>query len=270
MRRTESGQNLVPRSSDVASRQRHADHRAEFADFTEASYRNILRLARSRYRFARFGEGGVDRHVLWRHDIDVSIKRALRLAEVEAEEGCHATYFLFLRCPFYNLMNELTANQARQIVALGHDIGLHFDPAQYQEGLSPEALVEAIVAESDLLAREFGKAPVAVSFHNFAVLGKPAPDAELVGGLANAYSKRLRESYGYVSDSNCLWLYRRLTAVLEAAEEDRLQVLTHPECWTPETLPPRQRIQRAIDEHAEALGRWYDDALARFNRPNLR
>jgi hypothetical protein len=58
--------------------------------------------------------------------------------------------------------------------------------------------------------------------------------------------------------------------VLEAAAEERLQVLTHPECWTPEAMAPRQRIQRAIDGYAQAIGRWYDDALARFNRPNLR
>jgi hypothetical protein len=247
-----------------------ADHRAEFADFTETGYREMLRLARSHYRFARYHDGGAGRHVLWRHDIDVSMHRALRLAEIEAEEGCRATYFLFLRCPFYNLLNEVARTLGRRIVALGHDIGLHFDPAQYQQGLSRTALIDAIAAERDLLEREFGTAPVAISFHNFAVLGEPMPEDEMVGGLVNAYSKRLRDTYGYISDSNCVWRHRRLKAVLEAAEEERLQVLTHPECWTPEAMAPRQRIQRAIDGYAQAVGRAYDDALARFNRPNLR
>jgi peptidoglycan/xylan/chitin deacetylase (PgdA/CDA1 family) len=247
-----------------------ADHRAEFADFTEEGYRETLRLARRHYRFARYHEGGADKHVLWRHDIDVSMHRALRLAEIEAEEGCRATYFLFLRCPFYNLLNEVATSLGRRIVALGHDVGLHFDPTQYRPGLSGTALTEAIAAERDLLEREFGSAPVAISFHNFSVLSEPVPEDDMVGGLVNAYSKRLRDSYGYVSDSNCVWLYRRLREVLEAAAEERLQVLTHPECWTPEAMAPRQRIQRAIDGYAQAIGRWYDDALARFNRPNLR
>jgi hypothetical protein len=248
----------------------NADHRAEFADFTEAGYREILRLARSHYRFAPYGDTGADKHVLWRHDIDVSMQRAFCLAEIEAEEGCRATYFLFLRCPFYNLLNELAQNVGRRIVALGHDIGLHFDPTQYEPRLSRTALIDAVAAERDLLAREFGKAPVAVSFHNFSVLEGPMPDDDLLCGLVNAYSKRLRDSYGYVSDSNCVWLHRRLKGVLEVAEEERLQVLTHPECWTPEAMAPRQRIQRAIDGYAEAIGSRYDDALARFNRPNLR
>lgn len=247
-----------------------AEHRAEFADFTEVGYRRILRLARSRYRFARFGDCGTDRHVLWRHDIDVSMNRALRLAIIEAEEGCRATYFLFPRCPFYNLFNDLTGSLGRQIVALGHDIGLHFDPSQFAPTLSETALINAITAERDLLTREFGAAPVAISFHNFANVADAMPQDDVVAGLINAYSRRLRETYSYVSDSNCVWLYRRLSTVLEVGEEERLHVLTHPECWTPETMAPRQRIQRAIDGHARALDRVYDDTLTRSKRPNLR
>ena len=96
------------------------------------------------------------------------------------------------------------------------------------------------------------------------------PDDDIIGGLFNAYSRRLRESYRYASDSNGIWLYSRLKDVLESATEERLQVLTHPEWWTPEVMPPRQRLQRAIDGYSAAMGRWYDEILARSNRPNLR
>lgn len=51
----------------------NVDYRSEFGDFTETNYRELLRLALTRYRFARFGDSGTDRHVLWRHDIDVSV-----------------------------------------------------------------------------------------------------------------------------------------------------------------------------------------------------
>jgi peptidoglycan/xylan/chitin deacetylase (PgdA/CDA1 family) len=246
------------------------DHRREFGDFTEANYRELLRLACSRYRFARFGDGSADRQVLWRHDIDISVNRALRLAEIEAELGVFATYFLHLRSPFYNLLNQEMQCLVRRIIALGHDIGLHFDPSRYESGLSRPALEVAIGAESELIAREFGLAPRAVSFHDFSTLRAPMPEDESVGGLINAYSKRLRDSYGYVSDSNGVWLYRRLRDVLETAEEERLQVLTHPEWWTPEVMPPRQRVQRAIDGYASAMARRYDSSLAHSNRPNVR
>lgn len=246
------------------------DHSSEFGDFTEAGYRELVLLARSSYRFARFTDSNADRHLLWRHDIDISVNRAVRLAEIEAELGVVATYFLHLRSPFYNLLNHEMLRLVHRIIGLGHDIGLHFDPARYDGGRSRPTLEVAIAAESALLGREFGITPRAVSFHDVSALREPVPDDERICGLVNAYSKRLRADYGYVSDSNGLWLYRRLRDVLKAAAEERLQVLTHPEWWTPEIMAPRQRVQRAIDGNAAAVAKRYDASLALSNRPNVR
>lgn len=246
------------------------DHRAEFSDFTEDHYRTLLKLAKTHYRFAGYRERPHDRHVLWRHDLDASMGRALRLAEIEHEEGARATYFLFPRCLYYNLLNPLTHAAVMKIVALGHDIALHFDSTHYGVTLSREAFAEAIAAERDLLHREFGVPPTAVSFHLYGMLDHLIPEDDEIAGLVNAYSGRLRRDYGYVSDSNGVWLYRRLHDVLAAAAEERLQVLTHPEWWTPSVMAPRQRLQRAIDGYAAAMGKWYDDTVARSGRPNLR
>ena len=65
-------------------------------DFTETEYDRLVRLALQHYRFASF----VDERdaspgtVLWRHDLDFSVHRALALARIEAEAGAHATYIL--------------------------------------------------------------------------------------------------------------------------------------------------------------------------------
>jgi hypothetical protein len=246
------------------------DHTSEFGDFTEDGYRELVLLARSRYRFARFTDRGADRHVLWRHDIDISVNRAVRLAEIEAELDVVATYFLRLRSPFYNLLNHEMLQLVHRIIRLGHDIGLHFDPAPYDEGEARPALEAAVAAESALLGREFGIAPCAISLHDVSALREPVLEDDRICGLINAYSARLRDNYGYVSDSNGLWLYQRLRDVLEAAAAQRLQVLTHPEWWTPEMMAPRQRVQRAIDGNAAAVATRYDESLALANRPNLR
>jgi hypothetical protein len=246
------------------------DHSKEFADFTEAGYRELVLLALSNYRFARFTDRSADRHVLWRHDIDISVNRAVRLAEIEAEIGVAATYFLHLRSPFYNLLNHEMVDMVQRIIGLGHDIGLHFDPSRHRGGESRPALEAAIAAECALLEREFGIAPRAVSFHDVSALPEPVPGDDEICGLVNAYSTRLRDNYGYVSDSNGVWLYRRLRDVLGAAAEERLQVLTHPEWWTPEIMPPRQRVQRAIDGRSAAVAQRYDASLAEGNRPNVR
>jgi len=245
-------------------------HLLEFSDFTEENYRNLLRLAKRKYVFAGYKAPPAGPHVFWRHDLDASMNRSVSLAQIEHEEGVVATYFLFPRCLYYNLLNPLTHALVRQIIDLGHEIALHFDPTHFGKGLTRERLIEAIAAERDLLRREFGAEPTAVSFHLYGVLEEPMPDDDELAGLVNAYSKRLRETYGYVSDSNGIWLHRRLQDVLSAAREGRLQVLTHPEWWTAEVMPPRARLQCAIDGHADLMGRWYDETVARSGRPNLR
>jgi hypothetical protein len=246
------------------------DHRAEFSDFTEEGYRSLLLMAQANYVFRGYRAADGERTILWRHDVDVSMHRALRCAEIEAELGVIATYFLYPRSIFYNLMSTDVHAAVRGILSLGHEIALHFDPTHYGLGLSRQALAGHIKMERDLLQREFGVTPTAVSFHLYGVLEEPMPDDEIIGGLVNAYSSKLRETCSYVSDSNGVWLYRRLHDVLSEAKHDRLQVLTHPEWWTPEVMPPRARLQRAIDGYAAAMGRWYDETVDRSGRPNLR
>ena len=83
------------------------------------------------YGFARYGERPSGRHVLWRHDVDVSMHRAARLAEIEAERGVVATYFVNPRSVFYNLLEPEIEVLLRRIRSLGHEIGLHFDAGAY-------------------------------------------------------------------------------------------------------------------------------------------
>lgn len=245
-------------------------HLDEFADFTEAAYRDALKLARRNYRFVRFPEAGDVGTMLWRHDLDYSIHRSRRLAEIEVDEGVVATYFLFPRSPYYNILASPIADQVSRILTLGHDLGLHFDPAFYDESVQANGLIGAIEMERDIVARQFGHLPSAISFHNFGILDPAKFSDDIVAGMVNAYGTTLRANYSYVSDSNGVWLHRRLKTVLEEAKEERLQVLTHPEWWTPEVMPPRARLQRAIDGYASAMGRWYDETTARHGRPNIR
>jgi len=245
-------------------------HLEEFSDFTEESYRDLLRCAKKNYKFVGYKDNLDGHHILWRHDLDASMNRALRLAQIENEEEVISTYFIFPRCLYYNILNPLTHALVLKIIALGHQIGLHFDPTHFGKGLTRGRLIEAIAAERDLLKREFGAEPTAVSFHLYGVLEEPMPDDDDLAGLVNAYSRRLRDTYSYVSDSNGVWLYRRLRDVLADSREDRLQVLTHPEWWTDEVMPPRARLQRAIDGYAAAMERWYDATAAKSGRPNIR
>lgn len=238
-------------------------------DFTEAHYRELLRLAKQHYRFVTFTENqGEERSVLWRHDLDFSPHRALRLARIEEEEGVRATYFVLLHSEFYNALERDVVRIIREIASLGHTIGLHFDAQFYGDEGELEVLLQL---ERRLLETTFALPIETFSWHNPSQ-GHwiESTKAASIAGMINAYGAGIRERFSYISDSHGVWRFRRLHDVLVAAEEPRLHVLTHPEWWMPEAMPPRARITRAIDGRAARNERFYDEALAAIGRPNVR
>ena len=77
-------------------------------------YRELLRAARDGgYRWASFDREPRKGDLLLRHDVDLSLDAALRMAELEAEEGAAATYFLMTESVFYNLASTEGRTRAR-------------------------------------------------------------------------------------------------------------------------------------------------------------
>jgi hypothetical protein len=242
--------------------------RYRFADFTEDRYREMLAAAGRAYSFEPFGTTSQAPHVLWRHDVDVSPHRALRLAEIEAEEGARATYFLCLHSEFYNLLEADIFGRVRRILQLGHWPGLHFDPSFYGSERNDE-LAEKIGFERDLLTELVGQPVETLSFHN-PTAWEHFLSEDRLAGMTNAYGSTISEKYAYVSDSNGYWRHSRLPDVLAAAENPRLHVLTHPEWWQAEPMSPRERLARCIEGRARHLEEWYDDQLRIWDRENIR
>jgi hypothetical protein len=240
----------------------------DLSEFTEEGYRTLLRRAKARFRFAAFGEQPPEPHVLWRHDVDTSVHRALALARIEAQEGVRATYFLMLRSEFYNLFEAAVLSRAREIAGLGHQIGLHFSFPPGVETQPKEDALRLISWELGVLQELLGTAPTAVSFHNLAPDALERFNDSMVGGVVNAYGTAIFRGYTYCSDSNGYWRFASLGEQLQDPAVRRLQVLTHPEWWTPEVLTPRQKIARSIDGRAQALHRFYDGLIAQLGRTN--
>ncbi len=216
-------------------------------EFTEADFRTLIEaLKRGGYRFASYGDAPQGRHVLWRHDIDMSVHRAAALAVIEAELGVKATYFFNPRSICYNLLEPAVAEKTRIIIAAGHDIGLHFD-AEALGGLSwTRADVElAVSAERQLLETIIGRSVSAVSWHNPDMSNLLAFGEDQFAGLHNAYSQKLRDNYIYASDSNGHWRFKPMLDVI-GEDHERLHLLTHPEWWTPTPMTVDQRVDRAF------------------------
>jgi hypothetical protein len=236
-----------------------------FEDFTEASYRAIVQAANARYAFEPFGTDATGPHVLWRHDVDYSVHRALVLARLEAELGVRATYFVTLHSDLYNVFEPAVHGRLREIAGLGHWIGLHFDA-----GFSAGGGLDERAAWERRVLSEALEVPVrAVSLHNPSVSGTEGFDAEELGGMVHAGARSVRDRYAYVSDSNGYWRFDRLPDVLAAGAHERLHVLTHPEWWQEHPMSPRERILRCIAGRGRASEATYDALLADNRRVNV-
>jgi hypothetical protein len=237
-------------------------------DFTESNYKRLLQMASVHYSFEAFGTTCTTPHVLWRHDIDMSVHRALALAQIEADAGVRATYFVLPHSRFYNLLERTVTLRARTITSLGHSLGLHFDARFYGEIRTADEMSERLAQERDTLENLLDAPVLAFSFHDPTTADVLHFDDDIVAGMVNAYGRNVRGGYVYCSDSNGYWRHDRLEDVLSLRPE-RLHVLTHPEWWVPQVMSPRERVSRCIDGRAAAQHLEYDTSMAAIGRTNV-
>jgi hypothetical protein len=240
----------------------------DYRDFTTEKYQELIRLAVKKRNIVDYSTITWEKEfLLWRHDIDISLNRALVLAKIEHAEGLKATYFINPHSELYNLAELSQYQLIKQILGLGHDLGLHFDCAFYNLNAKSD-LDQLVKNEAAYLNDLFDVMPTAFSFHN------PTDEHLLFnndqyGGLENCYSKKFRTLVDYCSDSNGYWRHRRLQDVLVDGKNDRLQVLTHPGWWQDKPMSPRKRRFRSVYGRAAATMSLYDNNLVKFGRKNL-
>lgn len=240
-----------------------------FDDFTEEHYLSLLALAKKNYSFEYFGTKETNPHILWRHDIDLSVHRALRLAEIEAKENIQATYFFLLHSEFYNLFEKDVFSKAQEIAKLGHHIGLHFDIGFYENLHTAEDLEKKLIFEKNILENIFACKINVFSIHNPTTISGLDLHVNVLGGMINSYGQTIMSNYSYCSDSNGYWRFNRLYDVLNDKSITKLQVLTHPGWWVPEAMSPRERISRCINGRAQATHIRYDNFLSKYERDNI-
>ena len=195
-------------------------------EFTCQAYRELLSLLRQRgYAFRNYHNyEEAPRCVILRHDVDTSLSQAVRLAELEAEEGVCSTWFVLLRTDFYNVFSRAGAEALERIRSLGHEIGLHFDEASYVPALEPEEVVQNIIKECGLLSALLETAVSTVSMHR---PSKATLEADFhIPANVNYYVTTFFHDFKYLSDSCRRWREPVLD-IVRSGEYNRLHILTH-------------------------------------------
>lgn len=227
-------------------------------DFTLKVYEQLLKeLQRAGYVFLTYkhycllqGEGELpERFVVLRHDVDKRPLRSLAMARVEAALGVRATYYF--RC----LSNSEQPSVIRNIAALGHEVGYHYEDVALCRGNIAEA--KAHFAECLEYFRTFY--PVATicmhgspmskydnrelwqhcSYRNFGIVGEPYFDTDFtqVGYLTDTgrcwdgeqYS--VRDRVESLQACNFHTTIEVIEAIAQGGFPCQMLITTHPQRW---------------------------------------
>lgn len=229
--------------------------------FTYEAYRALvggLSRTHALCRFVDVRDGMPARGVILRHDVDYSPGAALRMAMLEARAGWRATYFLLPNGPYYNLLAPEHAGFPRQLVELGHEVGLHYD-ARFFAGFLPPERDAILDAQAELLATLSGARVASIAMHQPGLNGAD-PFAQRTD-LLNAYHPRFVREATYVSDSCRAWRDASWRILSEGPVPDRLQLGLHPVNWA-EGQRSRAEVFAAVRGDAlQAIERSHDDLL---------
>lgn len=192
-------------------------------EFSYIGYKGLIKtLQDAGYSFADYHSyEKYSQCVILRHDIDNSVEKAVKLAEIEAKLGVKSTYFVLMTSDFYNPASKKSLEGLRKIQKLGHEIGLHFDEMAYDD---LKDVVGAIQKEAKLLSDILGIPITTVSMHR---PSQKTLDANYeIPGMINSYGKTFFNEFKYLSDSRRHWREPVLD-IVKSGQYERLHILTH-------------------------------------------
>jgi len=243
---------------------------ARGGEFTHQGYADLLAaFGRQGYAFHAFSAAerlldGGEPFVLLRHDLDMSLERALPIARLDAAAGVRSTFFVMLRTEHYNPLSAAGDALIRQILGLGHQLGLHFDARAYPElaGAPEDAHVAALIQrlcarEAEILEQWFGVSVPVVSFHQpnpLALAGAP----ELTAPRLHTYMALFNRRMAYYADSTGRWRFGHPLGSEAFAQRRPMQLLIHPIWWNETPLSPARALDDFVEERIACL----DESLA--------
>lgn len=230
-------------------------------DFTYPAYKNLIcMLKENGYEMAKYDSFKTKpKSCILRHDVDLSIGKALDMAEFESREcGVRSAYFVLATSSFYNIFHLESRKLLCRIMGNGHDIGLHFDETQYELNERKELYIECIQEELSLLEKAVGVPINSVSMH------RPSKfvleNDIIIPGVVNTYSTEFFNTFKYLSDSRMHWRENVEDAVSSNAH-DKLHILMHPFWYSNHEQATRNKLLAFI---SSAQLERYDSLNANF------
>lgn len=241
------------------------------ADFSYAYFRQFLYTARRHFTASLLSKApevlqtGDSPTLFLRHDIKVSLKRALYMAEIEHEYNLPATYMVQVQSQLYSLNERNTRIHLLELVQMGHEVGLHFDLANDERQDQPFLLIaeKQVRAACERIEQIICRPVRSLSLY------RPVPQLYngplLIDGRVNADTRDLRTCF--LSDSAGYWRDGEPLSKISQPAGPILQILLHPIWWNKTHLSAPDRLQEFFesttqDQSAREAGT-FDISLAK-------
>jgi hypothetical protein len=194
---------------------------------------------------------------LMRHDVDVSIQCAVRLARHEAQLGITSTYFVLVNSDLYNTFSRASEAAVREIVALGHEIGLHWWRSRYPTNL--DEFRRSFKNHLEQLGDLIGQPIVSAAQHD-PVTDTRISIADMV--LYDAYAPTYFQSIRYVSDSNRSFRTDPFQLIQEGVRH--MQINLHPLYWVTEAQSMADCFREAVALEQSVTQKVLDQTLGEY------
>jgi len=168
----------------------------------------------------------------FRHDVDISLKKAVEMAEFESKNGIKSTYYILLSSPYYNALEAENLQRIRTLRELGMGIGLHYDNSIKVQDANQ--CCSEIIIQLGMLQHHIGELEEkSVTFHK--PLRGVDINAETVNllNLSNIYSPNFDQRFKYISDSGHNWRENPYDII---NTNDMVHINTHPEWYNNEEM----------------------------------
>jgi len=107
-------------------------------DFTLTAYKNLLLALKEQgytfKTFLAFNDVAAEKYAIMRHDVDKLPQNALKMAQLEKEQGVAASYY------FRAIPGVFDKEIIKKIAALGHEIGYHYEDLAMAKGDKEKAI----------------------------------------------------------------------------------------------------------------------------------
>lgn len=190
-------------------------------------------------------------HLLLRHDVDMNLSAAVKMAQIESKNNWQSIYFVMLSTEFYNLFSRAGRESLFEIIEQGHDIGLHYDLSVYSShtNIEKEISDECKILES-LINRQINYvAPHRPSSYCKEILN----NKNTIASRAHPYQPKYFSNNRYIAESSGYWSHGHPLDNENYKSKKGIQLLTHPHLWINNQIERDSKLKTSIEQHHDLL-----------------